>query len=81
MSYAVPGSVRLGAPNALPKLHGRKRGDKALLCRMRIATTVALPSLRLPERAHCQVLRWLRQVYWGDHHSGASGCPRTSTQG
>jgi hypothetical protein len=51
---------RQGAPNALPKLHGRKRGDEALLCPMRVAAAVALSGLRVPERAHSEVLRRLR---------------------
>jgi hypothetical protein len=38
---------RQGASSALPKLHGRKRGDKALLRPVRRATAVALPSLQL----------------------------------
>src|SRR5690242_11928212 len=33
-----------GAPNALPKLHGRKRGGQALLRPVRRATAVALPA-------------------------------------
>ena len=38
---------RRKAANALPKLHGRKRDDQALLCPMRGAASVALPGLRL----------------------------------
>jgi hypothetical protein len=51
---------RQGALSALPKLHGRKRGDEAFLCPMRVAAAVALSGLRVPERAHSEVLRRLR---------------------
>src|SRR5215813_2160727 len=54
--------ARQGAPNALPKLHGRKRGHEALLCRVRVATARALLSMRFRERAFRELLRWLRQT-------------------
>ena len=41
-----------GRPYALPELYGRKRGDAALLCRVRVAAALAMPSLRFRERAH-----------------------------
>ena len=43
-SYSI--SVRARGHNALPKLHGPKRGDAALLCPMRHTTSHAVPSLR-----------------------------------
>jgi hypothetical protein len=51
---------RQGASSALPKLHGRKRGDEAFLCPMRSGAAIALPGLRVRERAHSEVLRRLR---------------------
>ena len=63
------GSPALEAPYALPKVHVGKRSDQALLRPVRGATAVALPGLRLRERAHCQILRWLWQADWGDRRS------------
>ena len=40
---------RQGALGALPNLHGRKRGDEAFLCAVRIAGAVALSGLRVRE--------------------------------
>ena len=40
---------RQGALSALPNLHGRKRGDEAFLCTVRIAAAVALSGLRVRE--------------------------------
>jgi hypothetical protein len=50
----------LGAPHALPKLHGRKRGDQALLRSMRCGTADTVRELRVCERVFCRVLRRLR---------------------
>ena len=48
LSYGWPVRVP-GRPYALSELHGRKRGDEALLRRMRIVTAIAMPGLRLRE--------------------------------
>jgi hypothetical protein len=56
---------RQGASSALPKLHGRKRGDETFLCPMRVAAAIALPGLRFRERAKGQVLRRVRQADGG----------------
>src|ERR1700758_153528 len=64
--------ARPRAPDALPKLHGRKLGDSAVLRSVRSAAPLAVPGLRFRERAHGQVLRRLRQAERGDHHSSCS---------
>ena len=46
------GSVsRPRGTDALPEVHGRKRDDEALLCRVRVATAVAIPGLRFRSSA------------------------------
>ena len=55
----------------LPKLHGRKRAEQALLCRVWVAAALAMPSLRLRERAHREVLWRLRKARRGDRASGS----------
>jgi class 3 adenylate cyclase len=46
----------LGAPDALPRLHGRKRGDQALLRPVRCGTAGAVRDLRLCQRALGRIL-------------------------
>ena len=75
LSYGWPVRVP-GRPYALPKLHGRKHGDEALLCRVRSAAAVPLPRLRFRERAQREVLRWLWQAARGDCRSSPSGRAR-----
>ena len=60
------------ASHALPKLHGRKCRDQALLRSVRSAAPVAMPGLSFRERAHGQILRWLRQARQRDHSSSDS---------
>jgi hypothetical protein len=52
--------------NALPELHGGKRGDEAVLRPMRHAAALVLPGLRFRERAGREILRRLRQAGRGD---------------
>ena len=59
---------------ALPELHGRKRSAEALLRKVRYAAALALRSLWFRERAHREVLRWLRQADWGGR-SSRTGSP------
>jgi hypothetical protein len=70
MDYACAGSLYAWGTYALPKLHGGKRGEQALLCRVRSAAALAMPGLRFRERAHREILRRLWKARWG---SGCSG--------
>ena len=54
------GSRELGGTDALPKLHGRKRSDSALLRPVRNTAPIGLRSLWLRERGRREVLRRLR---------------------
>jgi hypothetical protein len=79
-SYRRGGSVRAPQRSTLcvAQLHGEKRGDAALLCRVRIATPFALRDVRLRERADSKLLRRLRKTRWGSRccsNSARSGAP------
>jgi hypothetical protein len=70
------GSRDLGGTDALPKLHGRKRGNEALLRPVRRGSADRLLNLWLRERDSREVLRRLRQADRGGRYSRASGCVR-----
>jgi hypothetical protein len=56
-----------------------KTRRQALLWRVRVATARALPSMRFRERAHREVLRWLRQADRADRRFEAGDCARVAS--
>jgi hypothetical protein len=71
----------LGGTDALPKLHGRKRGNEALLRRVRRSSAGFLPDLWLRKRDRGEVLWWLRQADRGNGRSRARNSTAVSSRG
>ena len=71
----------LGDTDALPKLHGRKRGNKALLRPVRRGFAGSLPGLWLRKRDRSEVLWWLRQADRDNRRSRAGNSTAISSRG